>query len=157
MILAEHETAIQALREQAVDDARIVRHPAGNEAGVLRQEVGCHGGRYGEGVVREGSFAGEIAPHQLQVRRIEGDGRRVAVEHAPWPYRRAPQDAQPEIPDLLARQSDRGTHECRVGCSRVQRQRQLEAVEEREAAGIVQKRDDVIFAVLAETALAGAT
>jgi hypothetical protein len=46
MILAEHETAIQALREQAVDDARIVRHPAGNEAGVLRREVGCHGGGY---------------------------------------------------------------------------------------------------------------
>jgi len=68
MILAEHETnGKQAFRGQAVDDARIVRHPAGHKTGVLRQEVGCHGGGHGEGVVREGRFASEISAHQLVI------------------------------------------------------------------------------------------
>ena len=156
MILAEHETEIQPLREQAVDNARIVRDPVWNEAGILRQEVGRHRRGHGDGFVREGRLAGEIAPQQLQVRRIQGDGSRVAVEHPPRPHRRAPQNAQPEIADLLARQTDRRAHECRVGAGSVKRQRQLEAVEEREAAAVVQERDDVVLAVLAEAALAGA-
>ena len=60
MILPEHEPEVQALRQQAVYDARIFRYAARNETGILGQKVGRYRRNHGDAIVRKCSLSAKI-------------------------------------------------------------------------------------------------
>src|ERR1039458_10035028 len=89
---------------------RVVRYPVRYEARLPRQEIGGHRRDYRD-IVRKSRLPGEIPPHGFHVLRVDLDECRVVVERSPWSYGRAPENAEPEVADLLAVESDRWARE----------------------------------------------